>query len=69
MCARACRSERRYFAKLPRASRAADDAWPDAVGSACDFFHVEKFLLLVDALSSDADAAHGSVDAEALVGR
>jgi hypothetical protein len=59
---------RRVFARLPRASRAADDAWSNAVGTACDFFHVEELLLLVNTLSSDADAAQSSVDAEAFVG-
>ena len=62
------KSSRHVSPGLPRASRAADDTWSNAVGSACDLFHIEELLFLVNALSSDADAAHGSVDAEALVG-
>ena len=67
-CVRACRHGDVHLDGLSRASRAADDAWANAVGSAGDFFHVEELLLLVDALSSDADAAQSSVNAEAFVG-
>lgn len=43
--------------RLPRASWASDDSGSSAIGAAGDLIHVEKFLLLVDALASDADTA------------
>ena len=53
---------------LQSTARTSDDSGPSAVGAPGDFVHIEKFLLLINALPSDADAAQSAIDAEALVG-
>jgi hypothetical protein len=50
------------------AARTSDDTRPSAIGAPGNFVHIEKFLLLIYALPSDADTAESAVDAKALVG-
>lgn len=58
-----------HLSGLQSTARAADDSRTSTIGATGDFVHIEKLLLLIDALPSNADAAQSAVDAEALVGR